>query len=171
MAKRETTRGAKRNVLTLAGAATAAGLVAGLAAGLAAGLGGMSAQARPLTPAEQRHHAYSGWLPGCADSAVLGVLAARFDHRERADWSSGLQVVAVAEVRETGLRSAGLDYIPRRRCEAALVMSDGKTRKAVYVVGEKLGFIGWGWGVEWCVAGLDRNLAWGADCRSGSPPR
>jgi hypothetical protein len=161
MAKRETARGA----------ATAAGLATVLATVLATGLGGMSAQARPLTPAEQRHHAYSGWLPGCADSAVLDAVAGRFDHRERAYWSSGLRIVAFGDVRETGLRSAGLDYIPRRRCEAALLMSDGKTRKAVYVVGEKLGFIGWGWGVEWCVAGLDRNLAWGADCRSGSPPR
>ncbi len=134
----------------------------------AMGLTETAAQARPLTPAEQRDHAYSGWLPACWDPAVLDKLVARFHHRERAYWSSGLQVVALESVRETGLRSAGLDYIPRRQCEAAALMSDGKTRKTVYVVGEKLGIIGWGWGVEWCVAGLDRNLAWGAECRSGS---
>jgi len=24
--------------------------------------------------------------------------------------------------------------------------------------------IGWGWGVEWCVVGLDRNLAYAPSC-------
>lgn len=148
--------GTMRTGLALAGAIAAA-----------AALWSDASLARPLTPAEQRHHAYSGWLPACHDPAVLDKIAARFHQRERAYWSSGLQVVAFEGVRETGLRSAGLDYIPRRQCEAAAVMSDGKARRAVYVVGEKLGVIGWGWGVEWCITGLDRNLSWGADCRSG----
>ncbi|MBV8473029.1 MAG: hypothetical protein JO107_13205, partial [Hyphomicrobiales bacterium] len=36
-------------------------------------------------------------------------------------------------------------------------------------IGENLGIIGWGYGVEWCVVGLDRNLAYAPECTSLRP--
>ena len=144
----------------LSGAALGALLTFGITAGAAA---------RPLTPAEQRTHGYSSKLPLCQDPAVLGKIASRLSDRENEYWSSGLAIVSYDHVREVGFRSAGLDYIPRRHCNAAAVMTDGKVRRVTYAIGEDLGIIGWGWGVEWCIAGLDRNLAHGANCRAAGP--
>ncbi|HEY8579322.1 MAG TPA: hypothetical protein VIL72_05505 [Beijerinckiaceae bacterium] len=134
----------------------------------AAGLAG-AAQARPLTPAEQRVHGYSSNLPLCQDPAVLDRIASRLHQREKAYWSSGLQIVSYDSIRERGFRTTGLDYIPRRYCNASALMSDGKARHVTYWIGEDLGVIGWGWGVEWCIVGLDRNYAWGAGCKAAGP--
>ncbi len=128
------------------------------------------AQARPLTPAEQRYvHPYSGALPVCEDLSVLQRIASRFHEADREYWSSGLQIIAYENVREIGYRTNGLDFIPRRYCNAGVQMSDGRTRRVTYAVGENLGVIGWGWGVEWCIIGLDRNLAFGGGCRIAGP--
>ncbi len=125
--------------------------------------------ARPLTPAEERAEPYKGVLPVCEDMTVLGKITSRFQDREDEYWSSGLQILSYERVRETGFRTNGLDYIPRRYCEARVVMSDGKARRVTYSIGENAGIIGWSWGVEWCIAGLDRNLAYGAGCRAAGP--
>jgi hypothetical protein len=127
------------------------------------------AVARPLTPAEEREQPYASVLPLCADPAVLGKITSRFQAREDEYWSSGLQIVAYDKVRESGFRSNGLDYIPRRYCQAAVIMSDGKVRRVTYSIGENTGIIGWSWGVDWCIAGLDRNLAYGGGCRTAGP--
>lgn len=126
--------------------------------------------ARPLTPAEKRYvHPYDGLLPVCEDPAVLQRIFTRFQNSDRKYWSSGLQIIAYEGVRETGYRSTGLDYIPRRYCDAGLHMSDGRTRHLKYWVGKNLSVIGWGWGVEWCIVGLDRNLAFGGSCSAAEP--
>lgn len=126
--------------------------------------------ARPLTPAEKRYvRPYDGLLPVCGDPAVLQRIFTRFHNSDRKYWSSGLQIIAYEDVRETGYRTTGLDYIPRRYCDAGLHMSDGRTRHLKYWVGENLGIIGWGWGVEWCIVGLDRNLAFGGGCSTAEP--
>lgn len=145
------------------GLAAAAGFVTVVA------MSGGGALARPLTPAEERHQPYDGVLPVCQDPAVLQRIARRLHQREEEYWSSGLEIVAYDKIRETGYRSNGIDYIPRRYCSASAIMNDGKVRRVSYSIGENLGIIGWGWGVEWCIAGLDRNLAWGAACRVATP--
>ena len=35
----------------------------------------------------------------------------------------------------------------------------------IYNIGEDLGIIGYGYGVEWCVVGLDREFAYAPSCR------
>lgn len=128
-----------------------------------------SAQARPLTPAEQRHQPYSGSLPFCDNPTVLGKLHARFVERERDYWNSGLIIVGWQRVQEIGYRANGVDYIPRRFCKALAYMNDQKVREVSYQVGEGLGPIGIGWDIEWCMTGLDRNYAYGLDCRGARP--
>lgn len=135
--------------------------------GLAAAPG--SAHARPATPAEQRYHPYDGVLPACDDAAVLSRIARTFRQRERAYWSSDLAIVGYERVAETAYRPNGVDYIPRCYCEAEAVMNDGRARRVVYHLGENLGVIGLGAGVEWCVVGLDRHNAWGRNCRAALP--
>jgi hypothetical protein len=38
-----------------------------------------------------------------------------------------------------------------------------------YWIGEDTGIIGMTWGVEWCVAGLDRNWAFNPRCKMARP--
>lgn len=124
------------------------------------------ASARPQLPAEARYQPYSGALPLCEDNAVLGEIQERFASKESQYWNSALQILGYDRIRETGYRTNGVDYIPRRYCTARVYMNDGRWRQVTYWVGENLGFIGWGWGVEWCVAGVDRNYAYGPACRA-----
>ena len=43
-------------------------------------------------------------------------------------------------------------------------------RKVTYAIASSLGWLGVaGYGVDWCVEGLDRNFAYGADCRAARP--
>jgi len=83
--------------------------------------------------------------------------------------SSGLAIEGFSKIREVGLRSAGVDLIPRRYCSADAVMNDNKVRRVHYWVGENQGMIGWSWGVEWCVVGLDHHRAFGPACRAAGP--
>jgi hypothetical protein len=128
-----------------------------------------AAQARPLTPAEQRFSPFSGSLPFCDNERVLGEINSRFQGREREFWGSGLAIVGYQGIQEIGYRSRGIDYIPRRYCKAMAFMSDKKVRELTYYVGEGLGPIGIGWGIEWCISGLDRNYAYGLGCESVRP--
>ena len=149
-------------------------------------LAASQAQARPLTPAERRYLPWSGDLPACDNSGVLGRIQARFSQAESGYWQSGLEIVSFDPFREIGYRSTGADYIPRRYCTARAQLNDGKMRQVSYWVGEDLGFSGGdyagmllpfssqtsllgNWGVTFCVNGLDRNYAYGPDCRAARP--
>lgn len=140
-----------------------------LALALAATAFASAVDARPLTPAEQRDSAYSGRLPACDDPAVLSRIQSRFSERETTYWKSGLEIAGYDRVREIGWRSPGLDFIPRRYCTARAQMNDARARQVSYWIGEDLGMIGWGFGVEWCVHGLDRNYAFAPGCKMARP--
>lgn len=126
-------------------------------------------EARPLTPAEQRYSRYSGVLPACDDPIVLSRIQHRFSARESGYWNSALEIQGYDRVREIGLRSWGTDHIPRRFCTARGYFNDQKLRQVSYWIGEDLGMIGWGYGVEWCVQGLDRNHAFAPGCKMARP--
>jgi hypothetical protein len=127
------------------------------------------ANARPLTPAEQRYSPFSGVLPFCDHSKVLDEINFDFRARESEYWKSGLTMVTIDHVREIGYRATGVDYIPRRYCKALVYFSDQKAREMSYSIVESGGPIGIGWGTNWCISGLDRNYAYGLDCRSARP--
>ena len=136
-----------------------------------AGLAPASGYARPQVPAEQRYMSFSGDMPTCDDPFVLGQISSRFSSRESTYWDSGLSIAAFQGIVEVGYRSDGLDYYPRRYCMAQAVLNDGKARKVTYAIGgSESGWLGViGNRVEWCVEGLDRNLAYGAKCRAARP--
>jgi hypothetical protein len=140
------------------------------AALFAASLGAVpGASARPLVPAERRYEPFDSVLPACADAAPLNEILARFHERESEFWRTGLEIVAFEDVREIGFRSNGLDYIPRRYCEAHVHMSDAKVRAVSYSISKDLGGIGDQFGVEWCVNGLDRFDANAPNCKMARP--
>lgn len=129
----------------------------------------IAALARPQVPAEDRYDSYQGVLPSCADPAVFERIQSRFHARKSEFWKSGLEIVGLAQVREIGFRTNGLDLIPRRYCVAKAEMNNQSVREVSYTIDEDLGIIGWGFDVEWCVAGLDRNYTYAPDCKIARP--
>lgn len=131
------------------------------------------AQATPFRdenpPAEQRVLPYHGQLPPCDDSDVLQEISQRFQSRESWFWDSPLAIVNFEQVSETGYRTNGLSYIPRRYCHASAMFSDGRQRRVVYNIAEDTGLLGAFRGVTWCVVGLDRNHAFSPACRAAGP--
>jgi hypothetical protein len=120
-------------------------------------------------PAEYRYPPFTGALPSCADPGVLKDISDKFGWREMEYWSSGLAIAGFEKVAETGYRTNGLSYIPRRYCQGEALFTDGKARRVVFNIGEALGFIGISYGVTWCVVGLDRNHAFSPNCHAAGP--
>jgi len=127
------------------------------------------AQARPLTPAENRFQPYSGLLPPCDIPWALKDIQSRFRDREREYWHSGLEIVAFERVSEIGFRSNGLDYVPRRYCVAEVVMTDQRPHQVSFSIGEGTAGIGFRDGVDFCVSGLDRFDADAPNCKMARP--
>jgi hypothetical protein len=125
--------------------------------------------AREITPAEQRQHPYDASIPGCDDAVVLGHIASKFSIKEGRFWQSSLTILSFERLQQLAWRPNGLDFIPRRYCSGTVVTSDGIKRRIDYSIREDLGFIGLGFGTEWCVDGLDRNYAYAPQCKQARP--
>jgi hypothetical protein len=138
-----------------------------LAAGF--GLSGFGAAAREQPPAEKRIVPFHANLPACEDAGVLGTLSSRFAAREAGYWNSPLTIVNVEYPRQTAFRANGIDLVPRRYCTATVTTSDLKRRKVDYNIIEGGGFLGFSWGVEYCVGGLDRSYAYAPYCQMARP--
>ena len=110
---------------------------------------------------------YDGALPPC--EAGLRTIASRFSQKEGQYWNSSLQILDFERVREIAYRPWAQGTIPRRFCTAVALVSDGKKHAVNYSIGEDTGMIGMTWGVEWCVAGLDRNWAYNPRCKMARP--
>ena len=135
-----------------------------------------NAVARPIVPAEKRVIPYTANLPDCDNADVLERLSSRFAEKEAAFWHSDLHAISYDRVGAYGWRANGRDYIPRRYCAARVLMSNDRQYWATYTISEDLGIIGFGFGLaayrfglEWCVAGLDRNGAHGSGCMAVRP--
>jgi len=130
-----------------------------------------SAEPRPgdTPPAEQRQSGFPPVYETCGSESVQAEIMLAFMARERDYWSSSLEIVAFERIAETGNRTNGLSYIPRRYCRAEALFNDGRRRSIVYNIGSQNGFIGAGPGIIWCVEGLDRERAYGPNCRAAGP--
>ena len=143
--------------------------ITGLAATLLALTAANAALARPIVPAEQRYLDYSGELPPCDDPGVLSRISSRFSQKESEYWNSSLQILDYDRIKAIGIRPWGLDHIPRTFCVARARFNDQSIHEVSYSIAEDLGIIGFGYGVEWCVSGLDRNYAYAPDCKMARP--
>jgi hypothetical protein len=127
------------------------------------------AEAREVVVGEERIHPYSANLPFCGDPSVIARVANRFAEKEAQFWRSDLSLVTFDRVRPVAFRPWTTETIPRRFCTADVVMSDGRKTQVDYSVREDLDFLGNGWGIEFCVRGVDRNLAYSPSCRMARP--
>lgn len=112
---------------------------------------------------------YSLTVPGCDSPWTLATIKWRFFHKEVRYWQSSLRIAGIEGIHETAFRPWSSNTIARRFCSATVLMSDGVARPMHYLIAENLGPIGVGFGVEWCVVGLDRNLAYAPACRAVRP--
>jgi hypothetical protein len=115
---------------------------------------------------------YDGAVPSC--DWGTGTISSRFRQKEWKFWASDAVIDEFAEVREIAFRPFGNTLIPRRYCEAKVLVSSysfGQQRwtKVYYSIGEDQGFAGFTWGVTWCVVGMDRNLAYAPECKQARP--
>ena len=58
---------------------------------------------------------------------------------------------------------------PRRFCSGIALVSDGRKRPIYYAIVEDGGWLGFIWGVDFCVVGLDRDWSYNPNCRMARP--
>jgi hypothetical protein len=75
----------------------------------------------------------------------------------------------ISNIREIDTMPWAAQAIPRRYCSGMAVINDGAKHPIYYSIGEDTGIIGMDWGVNFCVAGLDRNWAYNPSCRAAQP--
>ncbi|HEX2652055.1 MAG TPA: hypothetical protein VHN11_00190 [Xanthobacteraceae bacterium] len=112
---------------------------------------------------------YDGVIPPCDTSFALSTIQHRFATKEGRFWQSGLRIEGFERIHEVAFRPWAPHTVPRRFCSGTAFTSDGKKRRVDYWIGEDTGMIGGNWGVEWCVAGTDRNWAYNPSCRMARP--
>jgi hypothetical protein len=107
---------------------------------------------------------YDGNVPPC--EYALNTISAQFAEKESKYWNSSLLITGYADVHEVAYRPWAYAAIPRRFCSAHAMLSDGRARQVHYSIVEDGGLAGYGPGVEFCVAGLDRNWAYNPSCKA-----
>jgi hypothetical protein len=112
---------------------------------------------------------YDRVIPACDYPAALDRIIGNFRTKEFRFWNSELRIVGFDDIRELDTQPWGAQAIPRRYCTASATINDGQRHPIYYSIGESTGMIGMDWGVEFCVAGLDRNWAYNPACRSARP--
>jgi len=112
---------------------------------------------------------YDSKVPLCDEHGPLDKIRTRESTKESRFWNSALEIVGFEQIREIAWEPWQSGTIPRRFCQASVLISDGKWRQLYYSIAEDTGMLGFGYGVEWCVVGLDRNWAYNPRCRLARP--
>jgi hypothetical protein len=112
---------------------------------------------------------YSRDIPSCDYPAALDRIIADFRTKEFRFWNSELRIVGLENIREISMMPWAAQSIPRRFCSGTAVINDSTRHPIYYSIAEDTGVIGMTWGVNFCVSGLDRNSAYGPDCRAAQP--
>jgi hypothetical protein len=112
---------------------------------------------------------YDRDMPGCDYPAALDRIIANFHTKEARFWNSEVQIVGIDNIRETAVLPWAAQSIPRRFCRGTALINDGAKRPIYYSIAEDGGIIGMDWGVNFCVVGFDRSMAYGPNCRAAQP--
>jgi hypothetical protein len=112
---------------------------------------------------------YDRVIPACDYPPALDRIIANFHTKEFRFWNSELRIVGIENIRETAVLPWAAQSIPRRFCSGTAVINDGLRHSIYYSIAEDTGMIGMDWGVNFCVAGLDRNWAYNPSCRAAGP--
>lgn len=108
-------------------------------------------------------------LPPCDYSDALSTIQRRFASKEERFWNSDLQITTFDRIHEVAHRPWADGTIPRRFCSGRAQTSDGQWRTLRYSIVEDGGIVGWSWGVEWCVVGVDRSWTYNPACHAAAP--
>ena len=123
-------------------------------------------------PAETWTEPYRGKLnefPPCETESIRALVLRRFASTRSEYWGEPKAILAIDNVKTVGFRPEGLSYIPRLYCEGVAQTSDGVKRRIVYSIIEDGGMSGIGFGVDWCVVGLDPQNVYSPACRAAMP--
>src|SRR5262249_14819554 len=112
---------------------------------------------------------YDGNVPLCDERGPLDKIGARFASKEGRVWDSALPIVGFERIREVAWEPWSSGTIPRRYCTGSVLVSDGKWHQINYSIIEDGAMISAGYGVEWCVVGLDRDWTNNPNCRAARP--
>jgi hypothetical protein len=112
---------------------------------------------------------YSRDMPGCDYAPALDQIVIDFHTKEARFWNSELQIVGIENIHETAYLPWAAQSIPRRFCSGTALINDGRRHPIYYSIATDTGMIGGGWGVNFCVTGLDRNWAYNPACRAARP--
>jgi hypothetical protein len=112
---------------------------------------------------------YNRVMPACDYPAALDRIIANFRTKEFRFWNSELRIVGFENIHELDFLPWAAQAIPRRFCRGIAVINDGGRHTIYYSIAEDTGMIGMDWGVNFCVAGLDRDWAYNPSCRSAAP--
>ena len=112
---------------------------------------------------------YDREMPTCDYPPALDRIIGDFHTKEARFWNSRLQIVGIENIRQTAILPWAAQDIPRRFCSATAVINDGAKHAIFYSIAEDSGLIGADWGINFCVVGLDRSLAYGPACRAARP--
>jgi hypothetical protein len=141
--------------------------------GAAAAVGGSMTSAQAASWLEKNFWLtgprYDHYVPLCDERGPLDKIGENFSTKEGRFWNSSLKIVGFENIREIAWEPWASDTIPRRFCTASVLVSDGRRHAISYSIIEDGGMIGAAYGVEWCVAGLDRNWAYNPACRAARP--
>ncbi|HTV37114.1 MAG TPA: hypothetical protein VMF12_11855 [Xanthobacteraceae bacterium] len=112
---------------------------------------------------------YSRDMPACDSTPALVEIMHRFHTTESRFWNSELAIVGIEDIHETAYLPWAAQSIPRRFCSGTALINDGRRHQIYYSIASGTGMIGMGWGVNYCVVGLDREWAYNPRCRAARP--
>ena len=112
---------------------------------------------------------YDRVMPACDYPPALDRIIGNFRTKEARFWNSDRQIVGIESIRETAVLPWAAQSVPRRFCSGTALISDGVRHPIYYSIAEDAGMIGMYWGVNFCVVGFDRNMAYGPACRAARP--
>jgi hypothetical protein len=102
----------------------------------------------------------------CSRASVLRRIEVRFAYAERRTWHRGFTIRSIGNPRPSHHPYAEPGLVKREYCMADGVMTNGDTNVIFYTVEHKVGFVGIGTYVDFCVLGLDPWHVHDGECRT-----
>ncbi len=107
--------------------------------------------------------------PACDSPAVANRLVSRFNETEQEYWALDVRLATIAGAHEVKTEQWDPPLVATRYCGATAYFADGTRREVVYWLRSEQGFAGLGWGLQYCVMGLDQHMAYAPACRMLRP--
>lgn len=104
-------------------------------------------------------------MPPCTERALGERIVGRFNGVEETYWGGRIVMRDVHGLREVATRDRTEALVARRWCLGTAVFADGARRRIVVELGANTGHLGVGYGLSYCIHGLDRHMTYAPACR------